>query len=85
MSTTPLPPELRRLRAKAAGLALHAKYGSDEISARARRGFYARFAAQVDPDGTMPAAERERRAEAAMRAHMSSLSYRAARKRMTGR
>lgn len=37
-----------------------------------------RFERQVDPDGTLPPAERTRRADAAKRAHMLALSRRSA-------
>lgn len=40
----------------------------------ARRAFLARFERQVDPDGTLPPAERSRRAEAAKRAYFARLS-----------
>jgi hypothetical protein len=37
-----------------------------------------RFERQVDPDGTLNPAERRRRAEQAMRAHMAGLALRSA-------
>jgi hypothetical protein len=43
-------------------------------TAPARRGFADRFAREVDPDGLLPAAERERRADRLMRAYMSRLA-----------
>jgi hypothetical protein len=36
----------------------------------------ARFERQVDPDGTLPPAERDRRADMAMRAYMGQLAKR---------
>ncbi len=50
-------------------------------TARARAAFLERFERQVDPDGTMPAEERERRAHQLMRAHMISLARKRAAKR----
>lgn len=47
----------------------------------ARRGLLAKFEKQVDPDGTLPAAERARRAENALRAHMQRMSLAAAKAR----
>lgn len=50
-------------------------------TAKARAGFLARFERQVDPDGTMPVEERQRRAEQLMRAHMIDLARKRAAKR----
>ncbi len=57
---------------------------TDDRSARtapARRAARARFEEQVDPDGRLSAAERARRAEHALRAHMTRLALRSARVR----
>jgi hypothetical protein len=43
----------------------------------ARQAFLSRFEKEVDPDGTLPPAERQVRAEHAMRAHMLRLAKRA--------
>jgi hypothetical protein len=45
----------------------------------------ARYAAQVDPDGTLTDAERERRATSAMRADMQRLALRSAQVRRSRR
>jgi hypothetical protein len=42
----------------------------------ARAGFRRKFLLAVDPDGMLDPAERERRATAAMRAHMTRLALR---------
>jgi hypothetical protein len=42
----------------------------------ARRAFLARFARQIDPDGQLTEAERQRRAAAAMKAYFTSLALR---------
>jgi hypothetical protein len=43
----------------------------------ARQAFLSRFEKEVDPDGTLPLAERQVRAEHAMRAYMLRLAKRA--------
>lgn len=56
-------------------------------TAPARRAFLDRFERQVDPDGTLPPAERARRAESARKAHfqrMARASARARRRRAGG-
>jgi hypothetical protein len=47
-------------------------------TAPARRAALQRFERQVDPDGTLNPAERRRRAEQAVRAHMAGLALRSA-------
>ncbi len=44
----------------------------------AREAFLRRFDREVDPDGVLPPAERRRRAEHALRAHMLRLAKRSA-------
>ena len=73
----------RSLRARLAAHAMHARHDSREITANARKAFVARFERQVDPDGVLPVAERQRRAEHAMRAHMTRLALRSAQVRRT--
>ena len=63
--------------------AMHARHDSREVTANARQAFVERFEHEVDPDGVLPAAERQRRAEHAMRAHMTRLALRSARARRT--
>lgn len=74
----------RRMRAK---LAAHARWAQtgDRVSQTqpARDAFMRRFEDQVDPDRTLPTAERARRAESAMKAHMTSLAIKARRARKT--
>lgn len=50
-------------------------------TAPARRGFMARFEDQVDPERKLPHEERQRRAEAAMKAHMQRLALKSSRAR----
>ncbi len=75
------PPKDASLRGKIGAYSLHASRDSREITAPARRAFLARFEAQVDPDGTLPPAERARRAEAAKKAHFARLAYLSAKAR----
>jgi type IV secretory pathway TrbL component len=74
----------RRAQARVGGLAVHVKYGSDVIAARARAGFRARFEREADPTGELPASERSARATLLMRLHMARLALTRARKRFRG-
>lgn len=80
-----LTPEQRSLRARMAAHSMHAKHDSRQTSEPGRATFLARFERQVDPDGTLPALERKRRAEHALRAHMQGLALKSARARAKGR
>lgn len=74
-----LSPEQRSLRAK---IAVHASWANTaDPSARTapgRKAFDQRFYDQVDPDRTLPEAERERRASHARSAYFSRLAYKSA-------
>lgn len=72
-----MTPQERRLRARAGGLAVHAKYGSDYIAARARAGIIHHFERLVDPDGRLDPDERRERAVQKRKAHMAALSLKA--------
>jgi hypothetical protein len=50
-------------------------------TAPARAGLRAKFSREVDPQGTLPAAELERRVDHLMRAHMLRMTHRAAQSR----
>lgn len=50
-------------------------------TAPARSAFLDRFEREVDPDGTLSPAERQRRSESAMRAHMQRLALKSAKAR----
>jgi len=52
-------------------------------TAAARKSSLGRFERQVDPDGTLNPAERQRRAQHAMRAHMQRMAYLSAKARST--
>ena len=75
-----LTPAQRTLRARVAAYARAAKYGP-EVTRAAFGGRMAKLAAEVDPEGTLPEIERQRRAYALMRSQMSALSLKASRKR----
>lgn len=76
-----LTPEQRSTRARLAAYALHSQRDPVETTRPARNAFRARFEREVDPDGILPPEERERRAQAALRAHMSRLALRSSRRR----
>jgi hypothetical protein len=76
----------RRLRGRAGAYAMHARNDVRATSKAGRDAAWSRFLDQVDPERTLPDAERERRAEAARKSHMSlialkSVQARAARRR----
>lgn len=75
----PLTPSERSLRAR---IAVHTSWANTEDrsarTAPGRRAAMARFERKVDPDGTLSPAERARRADQAMRAHMARLALKSA-------
>lgn len=76
-----LTPDQRILRARIGAYALHAKHDARETTRKARVAFLRRFELEVDPNGTLPAPERERRARAALKAHMAALALKSSRAR----
>jgi len=76
-----LSPTERRIRARLGAFALHAQHDPRETTAAGRTAFLARFLDEVDPDRTLPEAERLRRAECARKAHMARLALASARVR----
>jgi hypothetical protein len=77
-------PIIRRQVARIGGLTRAALYDGREVTKAARRGFMARFEDEVDPDRQLSPDERQRRAQAAMRAHMARLALRSAKSRRKG-
>ena len=71
----------RTLRARRAALVRHSHADGRSSTARAREGFLRRFLNEVDPGGLLPEAERNRRAERALRAHMLALASKSAKAR----
>ena len=77
-----LSPAERSLRARIGAHSVHAAGRTNTAPARAA--FFESFIDRVDPDRTLPEAERLRRAEHARRAHMLKLALLSARARRRG-
>jgi hypothetical protein len=60
-------------------------YGPDSTPAKARAGLEARFLREADPDGSLPEAERLRRAECLRKAYYKDLAARSVRARRARR
>lgn len=71
------PAEMAR-RGRIGAERLHATHDPKETTKAARAAFMDRFRREVDPDGTLPDDERERRAEQAKTAHFAILGHKAA-------
>jgi hypothetical protein len=70
-----LSPEQHSLRASLAAHEMHARHDSHEITANARASFLKRFLAEVDAATPgLPKAERQRRANHLLKAHMKRLA-----------
>jgi hypothetical protein len=78
-----LTPAERRLRAQIAANTRWAKEDPAANAARGQAGLIARFEREVDPEGVLAPAERQRRAEALRRAHMGRMALAAAKARRT--
>jgi hypothetical protein len=76
-----LSPEQRRLRAQTAAYERWSKEDPREGTKPARAAYMRRFVDQVDPNRVLPEAERERRAQAALRAHMARMALASSRAR----
>jgi len=63
------------LRGRIGAFRLHATHDPRETTRAARAEFMKRFEREVDPDGVLSVAERERRAVAARRAYFARLAY----------
>jgi len=77
-----MTPEQRSMRSQ---IAAYARWSvaSDATAATApaRRGFFAKFEDEVDPNRELPEEERTRRARAAQKRHMTALAFASSRKR----
>lgn len=69
------------MRGRIGAYALHAHHDPRQTTAKARATFLARFLDEVDPDGTLPEAERLRRAASARKAYFARLALKSARAR----
>ena len=78
----PLTPSQRSMRGK---IAAYTRWANEPdrsaATAAARQGLRDRFERQVDPAGTLPAAERAKRAETARKAYYTQLAFKSARAR----
>jgi hypothetical protein len=81
----PLSPTERVLRARAAAHAKHAKYDAKAAMDKARVAFLAGFDRQADPDGVLPPAERQRRAQQLRSAYFARLALASAKARSARR
>jgi hypothetical protein len=77
----PLSPTERVLRARSAAHAKHARHDAKAAMDKARAAFLASFEQQADPEGRLPPAERQRRAEQLRRAHFARLALASAKAR----
>lgn len=69
------------LRGKIGAYRLHSLYDPRITTASARAAFNSRFYRQVDQEGMLPEAERERRAQAAKKSYFAKLAYLSAKAR----
>jgi hypothetical protein len=76
-----IDPVQASLRARIGAYAQHAAHDTRETTRAARAAFNSKFEHQVDPDGVLPEAERQRRAQAARSAHFARLALASACKR----
>lgn len=75
------PARLNRMIGRLGGLETSSRHDPRVYTAKARQTFLSRFALEVDPDQVLPPAERERRADALRRAHMTRLALKSAQAR----
>ncbi|MHB0870748.1 MAG: hypothetical protein ACYC5J_15050 [Chloroflexota bacterium] len=76
-----LSPQELTHRARIGAFALHAKHDPRETTSKARAVFLAKFEREVDPDGILPEAERQRRAVCARKAHFAKMALKSVRSR----
>jgi hypothetical protein len=80
-----LSPTERSLRARLAAHAMQSQHDAREITAKARAAFLLRFERQAGPDGLLPPAERQRRAQQLRSAYFAQLALAAAKARRARR
>jgi hypothetical protein len=76
-----LTPSQRAMRARIAANTRWSRENPKANAERGQAGLLAKFEDKVDPDRTLPEAERTRRAEAARRAHMQRLAFQSSKAR----
>jgi hypothetical protein len=74
-ASTSLTPQQRSLRASIAASVRWSGEDPAPNAARGQAGLIEKFRREVDPEGTLPEAERERRARSALKAHMTRLAF----------
>ncbi len=85
LSDSPYSSAEMALRGRIGAFRLHATHDPRETTANGRAAFLKRFEHQVDPDGVLPADERQRRAMYARKAHFARLALKSARSRRARR
>jgi hypothetical protein len=80
-----LSPAERTLRARLAAHAMHGQHDARATTANARAAFLARFERQADPEGLLPPAERQRRAQQLRSAYFARLALASAKARRARR
>jgi hypothetical protein len=81
----PLTPSERKLRARLAAHASHVHHDPKERTRAARDKFDERFFDEVDPERTLPEAERLRRAGHARKAYFAAMAFKSAKARRARR
>ena len=71
----------RSLRGRLGAYTLHSQRDPKETTLAARTAFMQKFLDEVDPQHELPECERQRRAEAARKAHFVRMALRSAKKR----
>src|SRR5215218_1322349 len=85
MSADRIDPGERALRARIAAHAMHGRHDARQTTAKARAAFLARFERLADPEGRLPAAERQRRAQQLRSAYFTRLALVSAKARRARR
>jgi hypothetical protein len=78
-------PSERALRARLAAHVMHGRHDARQTTAKARAAFLASFERQADPEGQLPAAERQRRAQQLRSAYFARLALASAKARRARR
>jgi hypothetical protein len=78
-------PSERALRARLAAHAMHGRHDPRQTTAKARAAFLASFERQADPEGQLPVAERQRRAQQLRSAYFARLALASAKARRARR
>lgn len=83
-------PEIRRIANRVGGYAVHARYGSGAIAARARDGLHQKFVNEVQEAANargevLTKAELDQRVEMARKEHFSRLALKSAHARKQGK